>query len=103
MRGNMQKAPALKGRSFLAAGEGFEPSHTESESAVLPLHNPAISQTQGLLYPISGECQAEFGKFSLNFFYFFARQSMETLSPVHRKNKTPSRTGIPSSRVSAAA
>ena len=27
---------------FLAAGEGFEPSHTESESAVLPLHKPAI-------------------------------------------------------------
>ena len=27
-----------------AAGEGFEPSHTESESAVLPLHNPARSQ-----------------------------------------------------------
>ena len=27
---------------LLAAGEGFEPSHTESESAVLPLHNPAI-------------------------------------------------------------
>ena len=26
---------------YLAAGEGFEPSHTESESAVLPLHNPA--------------------------------------------------------------
>ena len=26
----------------LAAGEGFEPSHTESESAVLPLHNPAM-------------------------------------------------------------
>ena len=26
----------------MAAGEGFEPSHTESESAVLPLHNPAI-------------------------------------------------------------
>lgn len=26
----------------LAAGEGFEPSQTESESAVLPLHNPAI-------------------------------------------------------------
>jgi hypothetical protein len=25
----------------LAAGEGFEPSQTESESAVLPLHNPA--------------------------------------------------------------
>ena len=28
---------------------------------------------------------------------------METLSPVRRKNKTPSRTGFPSSRVSAAA
>ena len=27
----------------LAAGEGFEPSHTESESAVLPLHKPARS------------------------------------------------------------
>lgn len=27
---------------LVAAGEGFEPSHTESESAVLPLHKPAI-------------------------------------------------------------
>ena len=26
----------------MAAGEGFEPSHTESESAVLPLHKPAV-------------------------------------------------------------
>ena len=26
---------------FMAAGEGFEPSQTESESAVLPLHNLA--------------------------------------------------------------
>ena len=26
----------------MAAGEGFEPSHTESESAVLPLHKPAM-------------------------------------------------------------
>ena len=31
-----------KGFGALAAGEGFEPSHTESESAVLPLHKPAI-------------------------------------------------------------
>ena len=30
---------------FLAACEGFEPSHTESESAVLPLHKPAIFLT----------------------------------------------------------
>ena len=28
----------------MAAGEGFEPSHTESESAVLPLHNPATAK-----------------------------------------------------------
>ena len=27
---------------LMAAGEGFEPSQTESESVVLPLHNPAI-------------------------------------------------------------
>ncbi len=27
--------------AYLAAGEGFEPSQTESESGVLPLHNPA--------------------------------------------------------------
>ena len=26
----------------MAAGLGFEPRQTESESAVLPLHNPAI-------------------------------------------------------------
>ena len=28
--------------SSLAAGEGFEPSQTESESGVLPLHKPAV-------------------------------------------------------------
>ena len=43
------------------------------------------------------------GKFSWIFFYFFSRQSMETLCPVRRKNKTPSCTGMLSSRVSAAA
>ena len=26
----------------MAAGEGFEPSQTESESGVLPLHKPAV-------------------------------------------------------------
>ena len=29
-------------RSFMAAELGFEPRHTESESAVLPLHNSAM-------------------------------------------------------------
>ena len=37
-----KKEPQLFSHGSLAAGEGFEPSHTESESAVLPLHNPAI-------------------------------------------------------------
>ena len=32
-------------KMYLAAGEGFEPSQTDPESVVLPLHNPAISAT----------------------------------------------------------
>ena len=31
----------LRGAFFMAAELGFEPRHTESESAVLPLHNSA--------------------------------------------------------------
>ncbi len=30
--------------SFLVAGLGFEPRQTESESVVLPLHNPASTE-----------------------------------------------------------
>ena len=37
-----KKKPSAIAESLMAAGEGFEPSHTESESAVLPLHNPAV-------------------------------------------------------------
>ncbi len=59
----------------LAAGEGFEPSHTESESAVLPLHKPAIfilfrccsPQQQILLYSKPSICQYIFR----NFFHLF--------------------------------
>ena len=40
--GEKRAPPRLRGRSFLAAELGFEPRHTESESAVLPLHNSAI-------------------------------------------------------------
>ena len=41
-----------KGRLFYLAAElGFEPRHTESESAVLPLHNSAIALT--LVYCIT--------------------------------------------------
>ena len=35
---------------FLAAGEGFEPSQTESESGVLPLHKPAICRASKRIY-----------------------------------------------------
>ena len=54
----------------MAAGEGFEPSHTESESAVLPLHKPAIlmrlvvhRSEQMLLYSRILFCQQVFEKF----------------------------------------
>ena len=43
-------APIRRGAFFMAAGEGFEPSHTESESAVLPLHNPAVFITNSDYY-----------------------------------------------------
>lgn len=34
----------------MAAGEGFEPSQTESESGVLPLHKPAIRSLANINY-----------------------------------------------------
>ena len=34
----------------MAAGEGFEPSQTESESGVLPLHKPAICSSANIDY-----------------------------------------------------
>ena len=37
--------------ALLAAEEGFEPSQTESESAVLPLHNSAIYRR---VFPTAG-------------------------------------------------
>ena len=57
----------------MAAGEGFEPSQTESESGVLPLHKPAIvrspltiSQAHILLYAESRKCQEKFCVFQKN-------------------------------------
>ena len=51
----------------MAAEEGFEPSQTESESAVLPLHNTASGtlsyvRQRYLLYRIFKKCQALFQK-----------------------------------------
>ncbi len=59
-RGNARKTKKTRGNlgfswvhlfwhRFLAAEEGFEPSQTESESAVLPLHNSAIFSCFGCL------------------------------------------------------
>ena len=42
LRQLIQNFKYLDCSDFVAAGEGFEPSQTESESVVLPLHNPAI-------------------------------------------------------------
>ena len=40
--GGKIKNPKALLSDFLAAEEGFEPSQTESESVVLPLHNSAM-------------------------------------------------------------
>ena len=65
----------LPGFFFMAAGEGFEPSQTESESVVLPLHNPAVSvlsrQDRELLYHGFTDCQGFFAFFENCFFNFF--------------------------------
>ena len=55
---------------IMAAGEGFEPSHTESESAVLPLHNPAVFLTNKLYYTrfLSGFVNSFFASLSEKFF-----------------------------------
>ena len=36
-------------KMYLAAGEGFEPSQTDPESVVLPLHNPATFATEVII------------------------------------------------------
>lgn len=47
----------------MAAEEGFEPSQTESESVVLPLHNSAINSTLTII--------AHAGRFVNSFFAIF--------------------------------
>ena len=61
----------------LAAGEGFEPSQTESESVVLPLHNPAkfkLSLTNKRYYSkLFGNVKGILKIFSWNFLGFCLR------------------------------
>ena len=54
-------------RGIMAAELGFEPRQTESESAVLPLHNSAMLRLSSqreryLLYQVSFKCQYVFSK-----------------------------------------
>ena len=72
----------------LAAGEGFEPSQTESESGVLPLHKPAIvrspltiSQAHILLYAEMRKSQELFLFFPGFFYFYFFRVSSFFISP----------------------
>ncbi len=91
------------GISELAAGEGFEPSHTESESAVLPLHKPAVSarlSEQILLYRKEMLCQ---GIFSI--FWKRVSKIYEFLPPPKNPRKKPPfsrRSGLASLRRSRA-
>lgn len=60
---------------FLAAGEGFEPSQTESESVVLPLHNPAISLfCLAVCFPAArtGVIIPNFRRLSIGFLKYFS-------------------------------
>ena len=54
---------------MMAAGEGFEPSHTESESAVLPLHKPAVSPWNSYHYTKNLRLVKGFSNFFPNFFF----------------------------------
>ena len=54
---------------IMAAGEGFEPSHTESESAVLPLHKPAVSLWNSYYYTKNLRLVKGFSNFFPNFFF----------------------------------
>ena len=57
----------------MAAGEGFEPSQTESESGVLPLHKPAIclASKRMIYYMRFFENVKVFFLFFINFFKLF--------------------------------
>ena len=60
-RTQMKKSNS-KELDFLAAVLGFEPRHTESESAVLPLHNTAIFSVPEYCITLVQGCQVFFYK-----------------------------------------
>ncbi len=84
----------------MAAELGFEPRQTESESAVLPLHNSAPLY---LLYPFLENCQDNFQKSA--HFIFFSRKSknsydFELYLNLHSKPYNPIKSSSNSSGVS---
>ena len=64
----------------MAAGEGFEPSHTESESAVLPLHKPAIVRSPAANRYYYTDISRFVKQFLQNYFYDFSGAIFRLLS-----------------------
>ena len=60
----------------MAGEEGFEPSQTESESVVLPLHNSPISLSAPTLYHKKIGLSISILNFFENFFYLLWREFM---------------------------
>ena len=99
----MQKKSCPNGQDFFWQREKDSNPHIRSQSPLCYLYTiPLYCKRKGYYTQFPANVKRN-RKFSLNFFYCFPRQSMDTLSPVRRKYKTPSRTGFSSSRVSAAA
>ena len=69
---------------IMAAGEGFEPSHTESESAVLPLHKPAVSSWNSYHYTKKLSLVKRFSDFFPNFFF---DEKIRPFPPSSRRQK----------------
>ena len=63
----------------MAAELGFEPRQTESESAVLPLHNSAMDNVD-YYTPFSKKVKAFFENFSKKFYAFWGLMSLPTKS-----------------------
>ena len=84
----MKKAPQpawLRGFP-VAAGEGFEPSQTESESGVLPLHKPAVSlRATDIIIPILAELSI---LFSYRFLYSGLTNRPKAITIPHNKTMT---------------
>ena len=76
---SLKKALAVASAFFMAAEEGFEPSQTESESVVLPLHNSAIDLTLIII--------SHTGRFVNSFFTIFDIYLKILRRTINRKRK----------------